>query len=63
MRQSLIYLFGFDFTSRVMNSALPLLYPVVTYGDEWILTIYVLFECGLNRWKANILKWPNKKCN
>jgi hypothetical protein len=43
MRQSLIYLFGFDFTSRVMNSALPLLYPVVTYGDEWILTIYVLF--------------------
>lgn len=43
MRQSLIYLFGLDFTSRVMNLAMPLLYRVVTYGDEWILTIYVLF--------------------
>ena len=43
MQQTLIYLFGLDFVSRVMESALPLIYPTVEYGDEWILTIYILF--------------------
>jgi hypothetical protein len=43
MRQHLTYLFGLDFTTRVLNSSLPLVYPVVTYGDEWILTIWILF--------------------
>ena len=43
MRQTLIYLFGLDFILRVMESALPLIYPTVKYDDEWIITIYILF--------------------
>jgi hypothetical protein len=43
MQQTLIYLFGLDFVSRVMESTLPLIYPTVEYGDEWIVTIYILF--------------------
>ena len=43
MQQTLIYLFGLDFVLRVIKSALPLIYPMVEYGDEWILTIYILF--------------------
>jgi hypothetical protein len=40
--QSLIYLFGLDFVLRVMESPLPLIYPTVSYGDEWMITIYIL---------------------
>ena len=43
MQQTLIYLFGLDFILRVMESALPLIYPTVEYDDEWILIIYILF--------------------
>ena len=49
MLQTLIYLFGLDFVLHVMELALPLIYPTVEYGDEWILTIYILFYSGLIR--------------
>jgi hypothetical protein len=42
-QQTLIYLFGLDFVLRVMESPLPLNYPTVWYGDEWIVTLYILF--------------------
>jgi hypothetical protein len=42
-QQILIYLFGLDFVSRVMELPLSLIYPTVSYGDEWIVTLYILF--------------------
>jgi hypothetical protein len=43
MRHTLMYLFGNELATFVMNSNTPFIYPVVTYGDEWVCTIYVLF--------------------
>jgi hypothetical protein len=42
-QQTLIYLFGLDFVLRVIESPLPMIYPTVSYGDEWIVTLYILF--------------------
>jgi hypothetical protein len=42
-QQTLINFFRLDFVSRVMESPLPLIYPTVSYGDEWIVTLYILF--------------------
>jgi hypothetical protein len=42
-QQTLIYLFGLNFVLRVMESSLPLIYPTVSYDDEWIVTFYILF--------------------
>jgi hypothetical protein len=42
-QQTLSYFFGLDFVSRVMESPLLLIYPTVLYGDEWIVTLYILF--------------------
>jgi hypothetical protein len=42
-QQTLIHLFGLDFVWRVMESPLPLIYLTVSYGDEWIVTLYILF--------------------
>jgi hypothetical protein len=42
-QQTLIYLFGLDFVLRVMELPLSLIYPTVSYGDEWIITLYIFF--------------------
>lgn len=43
MRRTLMYQFGNNLATFVMNSNTPFVYPVVTYGDEWICTIYILY--------------------
>jgi hypothetical protein len=42
-QKTLIYLFGLDFILRVMKLPLPLIYLMVSYGDEWIIILYILF--------------------
>jgi hypothetical protein len=43
MRQTLMYQFGIELSNMVMNSNVPFVYPVVTYGEEWICAIYILY--------------------
>lgn len=43
MRHTLLYQFGIELATFVMNSPTPFIYPIVTYGEEWICTIYVLY--------------------
>ena len=42
-QQHLIANFGIDFTTFVMNSPRPTILPVVTYGEVWHTTIFILF--------------------
>jgi hypothetical protein len=41
--KTLIYLFGLNFVLRIMQSPLSLIYPTVSNGDKWIVTLYILF--------------------
>ena len=34
--------FGVSFMRDVMNSPVPVVLPIVSYGQEWDLTIYIL---------------------
>lgn len=34
--------FGVGFMIQVMNSPVPVVLPIVSYGQEWDLTIYIL---------------------
>ena len=34
--------FGVEFMIQVMNSPVPIVLPIVTFGQEWDLTIYIL---------------------
>lgn len=34
--------FGVAFMIQVMNSPVPVVLPIVSYGQEWDLTIYIL---------------------
>lgn len=43
MRMHLLYHFGFDLMETVMNSHAPFIYPIVYYGNEMHVTIFVLY--------------------
>jgi hypothetical protein len=43
MRMRLLYHFGFELMETVMNSNAPFVYPIVFYGDEWNVTIFILY--------------------
>ena len=34
--------FGQTFAEQVMNSPVPVVLPIVTYGQEWDLTVFIL---------------------
>lgn len=44
MRRTLMYQFGMEFTTFVMNLNVPFAYPVVTYGEEWVCTVFILYQ-------------------
>ena len=48
MYHTLMYQFGIELATRVMNANIPFIYPVVTYGEEWVCTIYILH--WVRRW-------------
>ena len=43
MQMRLLYQFGFELMESVMNSNAPFVYPIVFYGDEWNVTIFILY--------------------
>lgn len=43
MRMHLLYHFGFELMESVMNSNVPFVYPMVVYGNEWNVTIFILY--------------------
>lgn len=42
-RMYLVACWGADFMTRVMESRVPLILPIVTYGETWDCTIYILY--------------------
>ena len=34
--------FGVAFMVQIMNSPMPVVLPIITYGQEWNVTIYIL---------------------
>ena len=43
MQQHLVHHFGAQFTAFVMSSEEPLVYPVVSYREEWECILFVLY--------------------
>ncbi|CAM6127331.1 unnamed protein product [Calypogeia fissa] len=43
MQLILMHQFGIGLSNFVMNSNVPFIYHVVTYGDEWTCTLYILY--------------------
>ncbi len=43
MRQRLAFHFGIAFSDLVMQSTIPFVYPIVTYGPTWDCTIFILY--------------------
>jgi hypothetical protein len=43
MMQFLIAHFGLQFARQIMIAPTPVALPIVTYGDTWACTIYVLY--------------------
>lgn len=43
MRMRLLYNFGFELMETVMNSNAPFVYRIMFYGNEWNVTIFILY--------------------